>query len=565
MWPLYLNILLPLPGIPPSLTASFGEYREFRVHKGVDFSTLRETGWPVVAIESGWVVQLQKAKTGYGNTIRILHPGGWNSFYAHLESFNEFLEYYWKSSSGKKYGTAFIPPFLVPVQKGDVIGKSGESGAGLPHLHLEISWGITFPLNPLLLLPKDEIPENPVTVQIESLTFVPLEDNSMVNASPYPMVFIPKKEKDGYVVDGAINLRGKVGVELEGFEEWKGSRRAFPRIQLVHLGERKSEVCFERDVRVSLPDNSSFYLEMYQPVFTHLSPTTFTYRLYDLKKAGVEQEGICSGGILNHVAHEKFRIIVWDWRGKEHRVEFSTKNPDGKREEVFKPRTIPVLHGGALEFWAYPENPIAVIDLNPEGTGRWDIEEGLEIIFSTCGRVKPVRLQVGKKELDARGIQGLRPVSPAYFFYPPGEACALEIRYKRQEKNPRESFFRWDGYSQRWRPVPSSFHSSFLTSFIPYFSIFAVWEDVQPPEISPPGKWKRRCCVVPIHDYGLGIEEKTLRIFWEEQEVEGEYDPDRGWWKSDLDLVLREGTLRIHACDKGGNCSEKAFVYPALP
>ncbi|MFN4182214.1 MAG: hypothetical protein ACK4G3_03265, partial [bacterium] len=168
--------------------------------------------------------------------------------------------------------------------------------------------------------------------------------------------------------------------------------------------------------------------------------------------------------------------------------------------------------------------------------------------------------------LEARGIQGLRPVSPAYLFYPPGEPCSVEISFQRQEKNPRESFFRWDGYSQRWRPVPSFFQSTFLTASIPYFSIFAVWEDVQPPEIHPPGKWKRRCCVIPIRDYGLGIEEKSLRITWEEQILEGEYDPDRGWWESDLSLELHGGgSLRIHACDKGGNCTERVFVYPALP
>ncbi|MFN4182712.1 MAG: M23 family metallopeptidase [bacterium] len=371
MWLPFLSILLPLPGVPPSLTASFGEYREFRVHRGVDFSTLRETGWIVVAIESGWVVQLQKSKTGYGNSIQILHPGGWKSFYAHLESFNEFLEYYWKISTGKKYGTVFIPPFLIPVRKGDVIGKSGESGLGLPHLHLEISWGWRFPLNPLLLLPKEEIPENPVTVQIESLTFVPLEEHSTVNASSYPRVFIPGKDKGGYFVKEAINLKGKVGVELEGFELWKGSRRAFSRIQLVHLGAEKSEICFEQNVQVSLPRNPSFYQEMYQPVFTHLSPTTFTYRLYDFKKIGSEQENICAGGILNHPGNQKFRIIVWDWRGKEHRVEFFTKNPDGNTGEFVRHRTIPILEGGELKFWAYPENPVAQIILKPGRNGRW--------------------------------------------------------------------------------------------------------------------------------------------------------------------------------------------------
>ena len=99
-------------------------------HKGVDFSTGGKAGLPVHASFKGKVVQAEAQdpnddQVGYGNRIRIEHPNGYKTVYAHL------------SKIDVKRGDR--------VRSGQIIGWSGgvkgSPGAGTstgPHLHFEI-------------------------------------------------------------------------------------------------------------------------------------------------------------------------------------------------------------------------------------------------------------------------------------------------------------------------------------------------------------------------------------------------------------------------------------------
>jgi len=76
-------------------------------------------GTAVSSIMSGKVIIARQGNTGYGNYIVINHGSGYISLYAHLSKI--------MINEGDF------------VQKGDVIGKSGNTGNSTgPHLHLEI-------------------------------------------------------------------------------------------------------------------------------------------------------------------------------------------------------------------------------------------------------------------------------------------------------------------------------------------------------------------------------------------------------------------------------------------
>lgn len=93
---------------------STGSY--FIAHKGTDFRAA--TGIPILAINTG-VVRLAREFTVYGKTVAIDHGGTVLSLSMHLSKINVKV--------GQK------------VQRGDVIGFSGDSGYALgPHLHLSI-------------------------------------------------------------------------------------------------------------------------------------------------------------------------------------------------------------------------------------------------------------------------------------------------------------------------------------------------------------------------------------------------------------------------------------------
>ncbi|HQP31585.1 MAG TPA: M23 family metallopeptidase [Deltaproteobacteria bacterium] len=101
-----------------------------RPHLGVDYAA--PTGTPVCALGAGKVA-FRGWIRGYGNTIRVKHPEGYVSHYAHLSRFSKGL------AVGKK------------VDQGDVIGYVGSTGYSTgPHLDFRVSRHGTF-VNPLAL------------------------------------------------------------------------------------------------------------------------------------------------------------------------------------------------------------------------------------------------------------------------------------------------------------------------------------------------------------------------------------------------------------------------------
>lgn len=134
------------------ISSQFLEYRASHFHSGIDLRTFRKTGFPVKAISDGEIVELRMITVGTGRSLYLKHNDGNFSFYYHLERFNDALEKLVKEVQKRKqkrfFGFFELDPPLS-VRKGDTIAFSGESGAGMPHLHIEIRDGRGSVLNPL--------------------------------------------------------------------------------------------------------------------------------------------------------------------------------------------------------------------------------------------------------------------------------------------------------------------------------------------------------------------------------------------------------------------------------
>ena len=101
------------------ITSSFSYRRwhpilhRYRPHHGVDFGARR--GTPLLAVNAGRV-SFSGRMGGYGNVVKIKHPGGYESLYAH------------QSRRRVKKGDR--------VKKGQIIGYVGSTGRSTgPHLH----------------------------------------------------------------------------------------------------------------------------------------------------------------------------------------------------------------------------------------------------------------------------------------------------------------------------------------------------------------------------------------------------------------------------------------------
>ena len=117
------GFLLRTPVDGARISSRFGARRHpilgyTRMHQGIDFAA--GTGTPILSAADGVVVEVGR-KGGYGNWIKVRHPGGYETGYAHLSRF----------AKGLRKGQT--------VSQGQLIGYVGSTGMSTgPHLHYEV-------------------------------------------------------------------------------------------------------------------------------------------------------------------------------------------------------------------------------------------------------------------------------------------------------------------------------------------------------------------------------------------------------------------------------------------
>ncbi len=127
--------------VASALTSTFGEYRDGRFHTGIDLTTWGRTGIPVLAAGDGEVYRARASGIGYGRALYIRLDSDGVVVYGHLEDWSGELSRYVRREQERleRYEVdLFPPPGTFRVARGDVIGYTGDSGAGGPHLHFEV-------------------------------------------------------------------------------------------------------------------------------------------------------------------------------------------------------------------------------------------------------------------------------------------------------------------------------------------------------------------------------------------------------------------------------------------
>ncbi len=160
------NLRVPLD-IPLSLSGNFGELRSNHFHSGIDFKTQGRTGIPVHCADDGYVSRVVVSPWGFGRAVYVTHPAsGLVTVYGHLQSFASKIDAPVKArqydAETFRIDTEFAPG-EIPVKRGEIIGKSGNSGSsGGPHLHMDVRDADTeYALDPLVYYQnaiKDDVP-----------------------------------------------------------------------------------------------------------------------------------------------------------------------------------------------------------------------------------------------------------------------------------------------------------------------------------------------------------------------------------------------------------------------
>lgn len=205
---------------PHALTSTFGEYRGGRLHAAIDLKTWGKEGFPVLAVADGYVWRVRTSPWGYGRAVYVQLKDGRFAVWAHLSGFSDAIEKYVKEEQDRR-GTysvnLYFRPDQLPVKQGDVVGFSGSTGIGVPHLHFELRDGDHRPLNPLT---HGFDIEDTTPPTISALGFVPLNVRARVNGGVNPQSFVLgwHKRKKQFTQADTVTIWGSVGVGVRVYD-----------------------------------------------------------------------------------------------------------------------------------------------------------------------------------------------------------------------------------------------------------------------------------------------------------------------------------------------------------
>lgn len=200
------------------LSSTFGETRSAHFHAGLDIKTWGREGYKVFATRGGILSRLAISNRGYGKVIYLKHSDDTYTVYAHLSRFTNifqvkadsirFLDYSYEMDSDFEKDSIFI-------SQGDVIGYTGSTGIGPPHLHYEIRNSENEPINPLRtnLTVKDTI-----SPTFRDLLIEPLSPQSVISGKNIPQTFRAKRIAPSTYNFGIISTDGPIGIAVNVYD-----------------------------------------------------------------------------------------------------------------------------------------------------------------------------------------------------------------------------------------------------------------------------------------------------------------------------------------------------------
>ncbi len=306
------------------LTSTFGETRSAHFHSGLDIKTWGREGYKVFASKDGVVYRLGVSVEGYGKVIYLKHEDGTFTVYAHLQRMNDELQAYVDSVRMLDYSfetQLYVEDQNIIVSQGDVIGYTGSTGVGPPHLHFEIRDSTDNPIN--ALLSNLQVEDN-IAPTLSALLVFPLSKSTTIRGSKFPQLYYPTKNSSGEIFFGTIEANGPIGLSVSTFDEADGVTNKYAVYELGLISEvdtifyeRLDSFKFKEDDIMLIDRLPAFGASRrsYQTLFKKDGPENPFYQIVDSRSSIVTEDSLTT-----------FSIFVKDFYGNETKAYFEVSN-----------------------------------------------------------------------------------------------------------------------------------------------------------------------------------------------------------------------------------------------
>ena len=219
-------------GIQLQLSGGFGDLRAGHYHAGIDIRTQSSEGHPLLAVLDGYISRVTVSPGGYGLAVYVTHPvDSLITVYGHLQRFTPTMADIVKEKQYEKESFSVdisFQPDVIPVNQGDVIGYSGNTGnSGGPHLHFEVRDLRTNELIDPLPFYQSQIPDTQKPI-IRALRIYPMEGKGMVNGSDKKQNIEFGFDKNGNpVITKTIEAWGEIGLGIRAIDRMNGTNFSY--------------------------------------------------------------------------------------------------------------------------------------------------------------------------------------------------------------------------------------------------------------------------------------------------------------------------------------------------
>ncbi|MBN1999213.1 M23 family metallopeptidase [candidate division KSB1 bacterium] len=211
-----------------AMTSSFAESRPGRFHAGLDVKTWGQEGYDVYAVRPGYVSRIRVSPFGYGRAIYLTLDTGETVILAHLQKFNEEIEEYIydrQIKDGKFQVDLYPASGRFRYAQGALLGYTGQTGIGSPHLHFEIRDKTNHPFNPLMCGYKLHDTVSPV---ITKISVTPMDGFSTVDGDWQPVIFNTVPISAGkYIIKDAVHVYGRITFGVSAYDQMDGISNRF--------------------------------------------------------------------------------------------------------------------------------------------------------------------------------------------------------------------------------------------------------------------------------------------------------------------------------------------------
>lgn len=300
-WPLNIN---------NGYSSSFQEFRNNHFHAGMDLRTFRKTGYPVFSLADGEIVKMRVVKRGSGRGLYVKHHDGYTSIFFHLDRFSPDLESIVKTvqhKTGKKYFGNHDLKRPYPVKKGDLIAYSGETGYGLPHLHLEIRDPGYRAVNPFKLV---KFPGRDKNFPILRSLVMRNKSEALINGKVGEFRFKFKKSgHSSYHLNKPVVITGSFDLLLNTRDVSDTGKYVAPYEIILYIDDINTfHMCFDSFVWEENNQLGFVYDMLYS------SPGNFFFNLFSQPGFDLEKKQIDLDRVVDHlsVGPHECRLVVKD-------------------------------------------------------------------------------------------------------------------------------------------------------------------------------------------------------------------------------------------------------------